>query len=145
MAKRIDSALRSEYGPINGLINLVSAIASWPAEPGDGAMVSQNRMILESKLNLDLLLLDDIKQFRGYHSFVNDELEIVQGTEPQFEDYTDYCSIFLEDLGAKSFKATIEPATWQRRELVARQKAEVERQNMSDELTRYNTLIKPVK
>ena len=142
MAKRIDSALRSEYGPINGLINLVVAIAQWPAEPGDGAMVASNRLALESKFGLDLLLLDDIKQFRGFHSFVSNDLEVIEGQEPKFEDYTDYCHIFLEDLGAVAYKATIEPNTWRRREVVAREKAELEKAKLSAELDRYSSLIK---
>ena len=141
MAKRIDSATRSEYGPINGLINLVVSIANWPVEQGDGSMVSTNRAILEDKFNLDLVMLDDIKTFRGHHSFVTDEVEIIDGKEPMYEDYTDYCSIFLEELGVQSSKPTINPDSWQRAEAQAMKKAQEDQKQMAEELQAHKAYM----
>jgi len=144
MNKRINFALSSEYGPINGLINLVVAVAKWPAEPGDGSMVATNRQLLESKHNLDLLLLDDIDQFRGNHTFVSkQELEIIHGKEPDYENYTDYCAIFLEDLGVQSYKATIEEAVWNYKEQIAINKADIELIDKREELERYQSIMNP--
>lgn len=134
MAKRIDSATRSEYGAINGLVNLVASVANWPVENGDGSLVSTNRLVLEEKFNLDLVMLDDIRAFRGYHSFVTDELEIINGIEPQYEDYTDYCEIFLEELGVKSNRPTICEAKWAAAEKRAKQKALDDQAQMQEEL-----------
>ena len=74
IAKRIDVALQSEYGRINGLINLLSSLAKWPAEQGDGSSVATNRQLLRDELKLDLVLLEDINTFKGYHTFHDDKL-----------------------------------------------------------------------
>lgn len=134
MAKRIDSATRSEYGAINGLVNLVASVANWPVENGDGAFVSTNRLILEDKFNLDLVMLDDIRAYRGFHSFVTDDIEIINGQEPQYEDYTDYCEIFLEELGVKSTRPTICPDRWKTAETRAVVKAKTNQTQMLEEL-----------
>ena len=134
MAKRVDSAIKSEYGAINGLVNLVAAISNWPVENGDGSLVSTNRMILEDKFNLDLVMLDDIRRFRGFHSFVTDDIEIIAGTEPDYENYTDYCQIFLEELGVKSNRPTINPDAWARAEAKATIKATADQAQMEREL-----------
>lgn len=134
MAKRIDSATRSEYGAINGLVNLVASVANWPVENGDGALVSTNRLILEDKFNLDLVMLDDIRAYRGFHSFVTDDIEIINGQEPQYEDYTDYCEIFLEELGVKSTRPTICPDRWKTAETRAIAKAKTDQTQMLEEL-----------
>lgn len=134
MAKRIDSATRSEYGAINGLVNLVASVANWPVENGDGALVSTNRLILEDKFNLDLVMLDDIRAYRGFHSFVTDDIEIINGQEPQYEDYTDYCEIFLEELGVKSTRPTICPDRWNTAETRAIAKAKTDQAQMLEEL-----------
>lgn len=134
MAKRIDSATRSEYGAINGLVNLVASVANWPVENGDGALVSTNRLILEDRFNLDLVMLDDIRAYRGFHSFVTDDIEIINGQEPQYEDYTDYCEIFLEELGVKSTRPTICPDRWKTAETRAIAKARTDQTQMLEEL-----------
>ena len=134
MAKRIDSATRSEYGAINGLVNLVASVANWPVENGDGALVSTNRLILEDKFNLDLVMLDDIRVYRGFHSFVTDDIEIINGQEPQYEDYTDYCEIFLEELGVRSTRPTICPDRWKTAETRAIAKAKTDQTQMLEEL-----------
>lgn len=134
MAKRIDAATRSEYGAINGLVNLVASVANWPVENGDGALVSTNRLILEDKFNLDLVMLDDIRTYRGFHSFVTDDIEIINGQEPQYEDYTDYCEIFLEELGVRSTRPTICPDRWKTAETRAIAKAKTDQAQMLEEL-----------
>lgn len=134
MTKRIDAATRSEYGAINGLVNLVASVANWPVENGDGALVSTNRLILEDKFNLDLIMLDDIRAYRGFHSFVTDDIEIINGQEPQYEDYTDYCEIFLEELGVKSTRPTICPDRWKTAETRAIAKAKTDQTQMLEEL-----------
>ena len=134
MAKRVDSAIKSEYGAINGLVNLVASIANWPVENGDGSLVSTNRMILEDKFNLDLVMLDDIRRFRGFHSFVTDDIEIIDGAQPDFENYTDYCQIFLEELGVKSNRPTINQQAWERAEAKAAIKATTTKAQMERDL-----------
>lgn len=141
MTKRVDSAVKSEYGAINGLINLLSAIANWPADQGNGSDVSENRKILEEKFQLDLLHLEDIRTFRGYHSFVTDELEIVDGVEPMYAEYTGYCQIFLEELGLESTKPTIDEAKWDKAEIKAIDRAKDDLVTRKAEIETHRKLI----
>lgn len=164
MAKRMDAALRSEYGPINGMVNLVVSISNWPAEPGDGSMISVNRQILTEKFGLDLLLLDDIKTFKGYHTFVSSELEVIEGVAPQYEDYADYCQIFLEELAEIALanklnkpvarltkadkkaiviasKPTIDETRWVKLEAIAQTKAKLDLEDMVLEVERHKAFL----
>ena len=79
-------------------------------------------------------MLDDIRAYRGFHSFVTDDIEIINGQEPQYEDYTDYCEIFLEELGVKSTRPTICPDRWKTAETRAIAKAKTDQTQMLEEL-----------
>jgi len=141
MAKRIHSATRSEYGVTNGLINLLAAVANWPAEAGDGANVATNSLILEEKLGLDLALLSDIRNYRGHHTFVTDELEIIAGQEPVYDQYSLYCNVLLADLGVESSRPTISETKWQAAEKSAKDRASIELETMRAEIERHKALI----
>ena len=119
MERRIKVALKSKYGRVNGMINLLAAVAKWPAESGDGASVSTHQALIEAELGLDLLLLEDISTYKGYHTFHTDELEVIDGVAPQYELYEDYCSILLESLGFAAISSGIEESEWERQELIA--------------------------
>lgn len=141
MSRRVTSALKSEYGRVNGLVNLLAAVANWPAEQGDGSSVNENRMLLEQQLKLDLMLLDDIRTYRGYHTFVTDELEIIDGVEPQYEDYEDYVAILLTDMKLTPGKVAINPSTWARTEAKTKQNVQLEIERMQLAVERHKTLI----
>lgn len=140
-AARLDSAMRSEYGQVNGLINLISAIAAWPATPGDGTAVSRNKLMLEEKYKLDLLLLDDIRKLRGFHTFVTDDLEILEGQEPDCDNYSDYCKVFLKEMGIKIDTPSIRLEQWQRAEAKAKVKALEEVESMKEAINKHNEFI----
>jgi hypothetical protein len=143
MANRINSARRSEYGPINGLINLLVSVCNWPAEAGDGSNVAINQKLIEDKYpQIDMLMLDDIKSFRGYHSFVSDDtLQVIDGVEPDYENYRDYCSVLLEDLKLKSIKPTISKDQWQAREASAKVNAKAEAESQRASVERLNAKL----
>ena len=138
MARRLDAAFSSEYGPINGTVNLLTSIANWPAEAGDASMLSVNKQILEDKFKLDLLLLSDIRNNRGFHTFVTDDLEILTGEEPNYSDYSDDCEIFLDEtFNVTVNRPTIDKTQWERLELRAQAKAELELERMKAQVERH--------
>lgn len=139
--KRVDAALRSEYGRINGMVNLLAAIVNWPADQGDGSAVGENRRTIEEKLGLDLMLLEDIRTYRGFHTFHTDELEIIDGIEPQYEDYADYVTILLEDMDLTPGRVTIDPTTWSRTEARTKQKVATDIELMKAAVERHKALI----
>jgi hypothetical protein len=141
MVRRVATAKKSEYGRINGLINLLSSVCTWPAEAGDGASVTANQKLIQDSLDLDLDMLDDIRSFRGYHTFVSDDLEIIDGIEPSYEDYSDYCTIMLEDLGLSSSKPTISRDIWQKAEDRAIDKAGKDLLDMKQAVEEHKRLM----
>lgn len=143
MARRIDRAKQSEYGRIDGMVNLLSAVCHWPAEAGDGSAVSENKRLIEEKLNLNLMLLSDIRQFRGFTSFVSDDLQIIAGVEPQYEDYEDSVTILLEDmkLTPQRESFSINAGLWQRLEANAQTRATAEIEQLRAEIERTKAFM----
>ena len=141
MARRVQVALKAEYGRINGMINLLAAVAKWPAEQGDGASVSTNQLMLENDMKMDLMLLEDISSYKGYHTFHTDELEIIDGVEPQYEAYSDHCSLLLEDLGFERAAAEIVPSRWMSLEKRAVGKAKDDVAELRAAVERHNSLV----
>lgn len=139
--KRVDAALRSEYGRINGMVNLLAAITNWPADQGDGSAIGENRRTIEEKLGLDLMLLEDIRTYRGFHTFATDELEVIDGMEPNYEDYSDYVTILLEDMNLTPGRVSINPTTWARTEARTKQKVSTDIELMKAAVERHKALI----
>jgi len=146
MNRRIDAALKSEYGRVNGMVNLLSAIANWPAEQGDGTAVPENRRLLEESLKLDLMLLEDIRTYRGFHTFATDELEIIDGVEPQYEDYEDYVAILLEDMGlSPQQRVKLNPRIWAKVELRTKEKAKLDIEQMKIAVEKHKLMMEELK
>lgn len=141
MVRRISVAKKSEYGRINGLLNLLASLVMWPAEQGDGASVSTNQKLITDTLNVDIDLLEDIKSFRGYHTFVSDELEIIDGVEPNYEDYSDYCHIFLEGIELAPSRVVLDESKWQNAEKRAKVRAETELKEMEEAVANHKLLM----
>jgi hypothetical protein len=113
MSKRLAAARSSEYGRINGHINLLSAIVCWPADQGDGSSVSSNQLLIQDELNIDLMLMEDIKASKGFHSFLTDDLEIIPGVTPDTETYLDLVQMALETLGLDIGVNNLDPIKWE--------------------------------
>lgn len=114
ISKRLSSALKSEYGAVNGLINLLTAICAWPAEQGDGSSVAINQDKIATKFNIDLVFMDDIKSVRGYHTFISNEGDLIDGKAPDYEEYTQLCQILLGELKlSECIKTRISQETWE--------------------------------
>lgn len=137
--RRITAALRSEYGRVNGMVNLLAAIIKWPAEQGEGTLVNENKALIEKSITIDAMLLEDITTFRGYHSFVTDDLSIVTGVQPNYEDYTDYVHILLTDMGLVPGRVVIEPTSWEQQEEKAIKSAHFELERLQLEVELHKT------
>lgn len=141
MNRRIEIAMRSEYGRINGMVNLLAEVTNWPAEQGDGTAVGENRKVIEEKLDLDLMLLEDIRTYKGYHTFATDELETRTGVEPMYEDYEDFVAILLEDMGLTPGRVTISSDTWTKTEKKAVESTKLELERMRIAVERHKALM----
>ena len=139
--RRVQAALKSEYGRINGMINLLAAVCKWPAEQGDGASVAANQITIQENLGLDLLLLEDISKYKGFHTFATDEMETVIGVEPQYENYEDYTSILLEELGFEELSSSINQDMWERNEVKAKERAKKDLTDIQTALDEHKAFL----
>jgi hypothetical protein len=122
-ARRISSATKSEYGRIHGLVNLIGSISKWPCEPGNESQISENQLKLQQS-GLDLMLLEDIAEIRGHHTFCDsDSLELIEAKEPDYELYSDLSELLLEELRIKAVAPRITDELWQRNEAKAKSRA----------------------
>ena len=143
MSRRIHTAQKSDYGRIDGMVNLLASVAHWPAEPGDGSAVAENQRMIKEQLNLDLLLLDDIRRYRGYTSFASDDLTLITGVEPNYEEYEDSVTILLEDMNLTPQRNSfsINPDMWHRLELKAQTRAKDEIEQLRVEIERTKAFM----
>lgn len=140
MYRRILTAKKSEYGRINGLINLLAAVTNWPADAGDGASVAMNQQLI-AKQGTDLDILEDIRSFRGYHTFVADDLSVINGVEPDYENYSDYCAVFLDSYGLTNSRVAIDPTKWRLAEIRAKDKALKDLESMKQAIADHKALM----
>ena len=136
MAARINAAIDNKHGRVIGLINLLSATAHWPADKGEAKSVPTNKLMIADKV--DTLVLSMLREARGYHTFIAEDLTIMAGIEPNYEQYSELSQILLEDLGLDNVpKLTIDRETWLREETKAIDKATKDQAEMLEAIEKY--------
>ena len=142
MAARIASAMENKHGRVIGLINLLTAVAYWPADKNEAKSAPANKLAITDKV--DTLVLSMIKDVRGFHSFVTPELEIITGEEPDYDKYSELATILLEDLLPDQAIPTIaiDKAIWLAEESKAATKALQSQQDMLEAIEKYKAYLR---
>ena len=136
MASRINAAIDNKHGRVIGLINLLSATAHWPADKGEAKSVPTNKLLIADQV--DTLVLSMLREARGYHTFIAEDLTIMAGIEPNYEQYSELSQILLEDLGLESVpQLTIDRDVWLREEAKAVDKATRDQAEMLEAIEKY--------
>jgi len=144
--RRIKATRKSEYGRVPALINLLASIYVWPIAVGgqasdiDSLQEEIMDLLVEKGVVIDKDLLIDIKESKGYHSFLNDEAEVVEGEEPDFEEYSYFILTFADNAGLSLVDNKLSKAKWQRAEAKAKAKAEEEQKLAMEALERHKAL-----
>ena len=118
--ERLESAIknirRSEYGRVPELITKVASMYNWPIQDKSEAKEIDDRqeaildMLKErfgARISHDLLL--DIKEAKGFHSFLDDiTFEVIEGVEPDYEELKYFLLTFASkaNLPLVDFKLT---------------------------------------
>jgi hypothetical protein len=137
MDRRVKVALRNEQGRVFGLVSLMASIAAFPVNEGEGSLCSDNQALLE-KIGWDMFLLEDIKDTRGNHSFLDsDEMVIIDCKEPQ-EECDALVNVMLEDLNLEA-RVSVDLDVWTRKEAIALRKAQAEKLELEEALEAYET------
>ena len=136
MAARINAAMDNKHGRTVGLVNLLAATAHWPADKGEAKSVPTNKLLISDKV--DTLVLSMLREARGYHTFIAEDLTIMAGVEPNYERYSELATILLEDLNLESIpQVTIDRETWLREETKAIDKATKDQAEMLEAIEKY--------
>jgi len=144
--RRIKATRKSEYGRIPGLINLLASIYAWPISVGgqasdiDSLQEEIIELLQEKGVIIDKELLIDIKETKGYHSFLNDEAELVEGEVPDFEEYSYFILTFADNAGLPLVDNKLSSVKWKAIEAKAYAKAEEEQKLAIEALERHKKL-----
>ena len=136
MAARINAAMDNKHGRVIGLINLLAATAHWPVDKGEAKSVPTNKLLISDKV--DTLVLSMIREARGFHTFIAEDLTIMDGIEPDYEKYSELAQILLEDLDIENVpQLTIDREIWLREETKAKDKATKDQAEMLEAIEKY--------
>ena len=138
--RRITVASKSPYGRIPGLVNLFVSMALWPVEGRDFSGVSELKEEILAKYNLDEELLIDIKDSKGFHTFLNDDHELIKGQEPDLEEYEMLVTLFCTQLEIPVIDFRMTQAKWQLKEDQAIEAAELDMKEAELALSRYKSM-----
>jgi len=145
--RKIKATRKSEYGRIPALINLLAKIYTWPIAIGgqasdiDSLQEEVLELLVEKSIIIDKDLLVDIKESKGFHSFLDDEAQIVEGEEPDFEEYNYYILTFADNAGLSLVDNKLSKVKWQAIESKAHSKALEEQTLALEALERHKKLM----
>jgi len=140
--RKIAASRRSEYGRVPALINILAATYAWPV--GDSTHTSeipQRQEDILDILKLDGELLLDLKEAKGYHSFLDEAFEVVEGVEPDYEEYNYFVLTVADNLQIPFVDNKMNEALWNKNETKALKKIEEEKVLADEALKRHEELL----
>ena len=145
---KIKHSRKSQYGRVPELISIIASLYAWPVESVDKAKEIDDLQsdiieeLEEAGITVDDELLFDIKESKGYHTFMStDTAEVIYGVEPEYESFNYSCGKFAELMGLDFIDYKLDPNKWHKTENKAVDKAELEMsaiQKEFDRLTEFN-------
>ena len=132
---------RSEYGKVPALINLLASTANWPLDKdANKSELGDAKEIVTGMLPDMMDTLEDVHQAKGYHTFVSDDHEIVDGIEPDYEEYGMLVQVIAEKLQLPVVDLKLDETVWDKNEAKAEKKADKTIEDIKDELAEHNKL-----
>ena len=140
---KIKHSRKSQYGRVPELISIIASMYAWPVESVDKAKEIDDLQgdILEELESAGIIvddeLLFDIKESKGYHTFMStDTAEVIYGVEPDYEAFNYSCGKFAELMGLDFIDYKIDADKWHRAENKNVDKAELEMKAIQKEFDR---------
>lgn len=145
--RRVAQARRSNYGRICEHINILASIYAWPVAERSQA----SEVVAQQEAMLDILasngvviegdLLLDIKEAKGYTSFINPEtMEEVPALEPVYEELEYYYYTFAESAGIPIIDYKMNEQLFAKLEKQALTRIEVEKEANAEALARLKDI-----
>ena len=148
LSRSIKASRKSPYGRVPELITKVASIYAWPL--ADASQVSEIESLQETVLdtlasmdiNVDGELLMDIKEAKGFNSFLDQStFEVVDGVEPEYDELKYYLLTFAEEASLPFVDYKMEESVYNKAEMKALAKIQLEKQLAEEALARHNQMI----
>lgn len=146
---QIKSARKSEYGRVPQLLIILANMYAWPIlDKADAKDIDDKQEEIldyladthKIKVSGDLLL--DIKEAKGYHSFLDkDTYEVIDGVEPEFEEITYYLQTLAEHCGLPFIDIKLDEVKWNKVEAKSLIKIQIEHEAAQTALSNHEELI----
>ena len=141
--RKIAASRRSEYGRVPALINIIAATYAWPI--ADNSRASDITALQEDMLDelegLDGDVLLDLKEAKGYHSFLDETFETVDGIEPDYKEYEYFVLTVADALQLPFVDNKITEQLWHKNENKALAKISIDQEQAADALARHQDLL----
>jgi len=140
--RKISASRRSEYGRVPALINILAATYAWPVGDSTHATeIPQRQEDILDILNLDGELLLDLKESKGYHSFLDEAFETVDGIEPDYNEYEYFVLTVADNLQIPFVDNKMSEDLWDKNERKALKKITDEKVLADEALKRHEELL----
>lgn len=142
LARKIAVTRRSEYGRVPALLNILASTYAFPVKDRtEASNIPQYQEQIAELLHIDGEILLDLKESKGYHSFINDDFETVDGVEPDYEEYNYYILTIAEALQIPFVDSKITPTLWKKHQDTALAKIALEQEEAQSALARHAELL----
>jgi hypothetical protein len=141
--RKIAASRRSEYGRVPALINILAATYSWPVKDSTRAkdIPELQEQILDELPGLDGDVLLDLKDSKGYHSFLDEAFAKVDGIEPDYEEYSYFLLTVADALQLPFVDSKITEELWLKNEAKALETIAKEQTMAAEALARHEELL----
>ena len=139
ISRRVKAAMKSEYGKVPGLINLLSGIINWPTDSQTPDNLSAIQDEICTNLGLEQVMLDDLREAKGFHTFLTEDQEIMDGSEPDYDEYNMLCELMASKLNLPVIDMKLSESEWNNREAKAIATAQQDLKDIETELAEYRT------
>jgi hypothetical protein len=132
--------MSSEYGRVPGMLNLLASIVHWPTDDSVENLNDTRDAIL-TNLGMDETIFTDLRDVKGYHTFISDEHEMVAGIEPDYDEYTMLCNILANELNLSVVDMKLTENAWDKAESKALTKAEADIKHADEAITKHKSMM----
>lgn len=141
--RKIAASRRSEYGRVPALINILAATYAWPIDDNSKAsdITALQEDLLDELPGLDGDVLLDLKESKGYHSFLDEAFATVDGIEPDYEEYEYFTLTVADALQLPYVDNKITEQIWNKNETKALEKISSEQDLASEALARLQDVL----
>jgi hypothetical protein len=147
LTNKIKMARRSPYGRISEMITMVASTYAWPIDNLSQAkeipeLQDQMMEILSERgINIDADLLLDIKEAKGFNSFLDQTtFQIVDGIEPEYEELEYYLLTFADAASLPFIDYKMTEASYDRLEAKALDRVRAEQTSAEEALARHQDM-----